>query len=130
MLARDVSGLGLMEIDEFSGGNSNSDTQIIYSGNHSAGASGSVNRSSLERDVSRKNMATIQEATKQLENTANLNQIQEEQKDGFGLDKDVNILNDSFTQQSAMKIINNQSKDQSLLDQVAAMEPKPYAESK
>ena len=46
-----------MEIDEFSGVNSNSDTQIIYSGNHSGG--GSAHRSSLERDLSRKEMATI-----------------------------------------------------------------------
>lgn len=53
----EASGSALMEIDEFSGVNSNSDTQIIYSGNHSAG--GSAHRSSLEREQSRKEMATI-----------------------------------------------------------------------
>lgn len=58
-----------MEIDEFSGANSNSDTQIIYSGNHSGG--GSAHKSSIGR-VSKKEMATIQEAKYALENTQNI----------------------------------------------------------
>lgn len=53
-------------------------------------------------------MATISEARNALENTANLNQIQEEQKEAYGMDKQVNILNNSFAQQSAMKILNEE----------------------
>jgi hypothetical protein len=41
-------------------------------------------------------MATIQEARGLLENTANLNQITEEQREGFGVQQEVNILNDTF----------------------------------
>ena len=36
----------------------------------------------------------------------------------------MNILNDSFAQPSAMKILNEDSKDPSLFDQVAAIAPK------